>query len=172
MDAHSSLAYSPPYPQLILLSIKANLENVAELWVPEGAQYCLTVRVCHCHCHCHHAPAQVKNSVGEDVRENVFVCADEEYELTGSRGTAHFTVKWEKDSKKEACTLFVRFSMTITCITTTDLNITPVKNVTRRVTGDDSGSFVPIIAFDCRGLEPVKFHPQVVNRFVYYVAVL
>lgn len=52
----------------------------------------------------HALPPQIKNSVGEDVRENVFVSADEEYELTGSRGTAHFTVKWEKDSKKEACT--------------------------------------------------------------------
>lgn len=31
--------------QLIVLSIKATIENVAELWIPDGAQYCLTVSV-------------------------------------------------------------------------------------------------------------------------------
>ncbi len=60
------------------------------------------------HHHPHHPPppttiTQLKNSVGDDVRENVFVCADEQHELTGSRGTANFTLKWEKDSKKESC---------------------------------------------------------------------
>ncbi len=42
----------------------------------------------------------------------------------------------------------------------TDLNIAPVKNVTRRYTAEDNGQFVPIIGFDCRGLEPIAFHPQ------------
>lgn len=30
----------------------------------------------------------------------------------------------------------------------------------RVITGDDSDSFVPVLAFECRGLEPYAFHPM------------
>jgi hypothetical protein len=32
--------------------------------------------------------------------------------------------------------------------------------VTRAYTADDSGSFVPIVAFDCRGCEPTAWYPD------------
>eukprot|EP00887_Chlorella_sp_A99_P001614 scaffold8.g1614.t1 len=70
---------------LFLLCIKADLEGVASVSLPE-ARYCLTV----------------KNSAGEDVREGVYVSADEVHELSGSRGTANFRLKWVRDAKHEA----------------------------------------------------------------------
>ncbi len=65
------------------------------------------------------------------------------HDLTGSRGVANFTLKWTKDSRHEAY-----------------LNVQEVKNVTRALTADDAGKFVPIIAFDCRGMEPVDWRPE------------
>jgi hypothetical protein len=34
------------------------------------------------------------------------------------------------------------------------------KQVTRAITAADSGQFVPIVAFDCRGCEPTAWHPE------------
>jgi hypothetical protein len=31
----------------------------------------------------------------------------------------------------------------------------------RHITEEDNGKFVPVIAFECRGLEPVAYHPEV-----------
>eukprot|EP01026_Neomeris_dumetosa_P031729 TRINITY_DN2515_c0_g1_i10.p3 TRINITY_DN2515_c0_g1~~TRINITY_DN2515_c0_g1_i10.p3 ORF type:complete len:163 (-),score=24.27 TRINITY_DN2515_c0_g1_i10:469-957(-) len=112
---------------MFLLYIKADLENISSIKLPEGYAYCLTV----------------KNSAGEDVREGVYVSATEEHEMAGSRGTANFVLKWARDAKTNA-----------------SLNVTDVKKVTREYTGDDSGQFVPIIGFDCRGMEPIAFHPE------------
>ena len=44
----------------------------------------------------------MKNSAGEDVRENVTVSSREEVELSGSRGTAHFAMKWARDARQQA----------------------------------------------------------------------
>ncbi|CAG9467190.1 unnamed protein product [Pedinophyceae sp. YPF-701] len=84
----------------------------------------------------------IKNPLGEDVRKEVWVSAAEEHDLDGSRGTANFVMKWDKASKKQcyAC-------------------VQQVKNVTRPITEDDSGSWVPVVAFECRGLDPIAFHP-------------
>ena len=32
--------------------------------------------------------------------------------------------------------------------------------MTRAITAADSGQFVPIVAFDCRGCEPTAWHPE------------
>lgn len=112
---------------VFLLQIKAQLQNVDLIARPEDCQWCLTL----------------KNSVGEDVREGVYVSIDEEIELTGSRGTANFAMKWEKDSRKEAY-----------------LNLQHVKGVTRNYKAEDSGNWVPIIAFECRGLDPIDLSPE------------
>eukprot|EP01024_Parvocaulis_polyphysoides_P024997 TRINITY_DN22807_c2_g2_i1.p1 TRINITY_DN22807_c2_g2~~TRINITY_DN22807_c2_g2_i1.p1 ORF type:complete len:163 (-),score=28.22 TRINITY_DN22807_c2_g2_i1:75-563(-) len=112
---------------MFLLYIKAELENIGSLKLPEGYSYCITV----------------KNSAGEDVREGVYVSAAEEHEMAGSRGTANFVLKWVRDARSNA-----------------SLNVTEVKKVTREYTGEDSGQFVPIIGFDCRGMEPIAFHPE------------
>eukprot|EP00638_Chattonella_subsalsa_P010492 CAMPEP_0117748562 /NCGR_PEP_ID=MMETSP0947-20121206/9207_1 /TAXON_ID=44440 /ORGANISM="Chattonella subsalsa, Strain CCMP2191" /LENGTH=142 /DNA_ID=CAMNT_0005566283 /DNA_START=222 /DNA_END=650 /DNA_ORIENTATION=- len=77
-----------------------------------------------------------------DRREGVFVSDAETYELEGSRGTANFVVKFG-GSRKQA-----------------HLNVVEIKNTTRALTGDDANTFVPVVAFDCRGLEVVGWHPQ------------
>jgi hypothetical protein len=58
------------------------------------------------------------------------------------------------------------------------INVVPMRGVTGQYTADDSGSFVPIVAFECRGkasslgamrrkyatyigAEPVAWHPKV-----------
>lgn len=87
---------------------------------------------------------QVKNSSGEDVREGVYVSNTEEHELSGSRGTANFRLKWVKDTRHEAY-----------------MNVQQVKGVTRALTAADEHKFVPIIGFDCRGLEPIDWRPEV-----------
>ena len=44
----------------------------------------------------------MRNSAGEDLREGVYVTSTNEEELTGSKGTCHFQVKWARDAKSSA----------------------------------------------------------------------
>lgn len=64
------------------------------------------------------ARAQVQESGGAEVRRGVYVTSTEEAELSGSKGTAHFVMKFSKDSKRE-CSVTVQ----------------EVKGVTRAFTG-------------------------------------
>ena len=87
---------------------------------------------------------KVKNSTGEDVREGVRVTSLHVEDLKDSRGEANFALKWVKDARKAAF-----------------LTVVPVKKVTRHMTGEDDRKWVPIIAFDCRGMDVIGFHPEV-----------
>ncbi|CAN0216261.1 unnamed protein product [Laminaria digitata] len=77
-------------------------------------------------------------------REHVEVTRARNEELVGSRGTANFVVKWQ-GAKKQATA-----------------NIVDIKKVTTggEIKGEQSGEFVPILALDCRGLEPIAWHPS------------
>nr|PUA90099.1 DUF866 domain-containing protein [Toxoplasma gondii TgCATBr9] len=111
---------------VILLRMKADLENVDSIEIPAGHTWVL----------------DVKQAAGEEVRERVTVSESETQDIPNSRGTANFVVRW--DGSKQAATL----------------NVQDVKNVTRRTyTAEDSGKFVSIVAFECRGLEPVRWYP-------------
>ena len=44
---------------------------------------------------------QVKNSQGEDVREDVMVDPEEQHDLDNSRGTCHFCLKWDKGARHQ-----------------------------------------------------------------------
>ena len=90
------------------------------------------------------ARVQVKDSTGDDVREGVRVSAADEVELPGSRGSAHFALKWVRDARHAA-----------------HLTLTPVKGVTRAYTAADDGKWVGVIGMECRGLEPVSWQPEV-----------
>uniref|UniRef100_A0A7S0WYL8 DUF866 domain-containing protein n=1 Tax=Pyramimonas obovata TaxID=1411642 RepID=A0A7S0WYL8_9CHLO len=111
----------------IALYIKADLENVTNLHAPAHHQWCLTV----------------KQSDGSEERGPVFINEEEEHELTGSKGTAHFILKWE-GSKKESYINVVR----------------NMKGVTRPYCAEDSGKEVPIVVFECRGIEPIGWNPE------------
>eukprot|EP00299_Pterocystis_sp_00344_P009905 c4313_g1_i1.p1 GENE.c4313_g1_i1~~c4313_g1_i1.p1 ORF type:complete len:139 (+),score=18.24 c4313_g1_i1:132-548(+) len=83
----------------------------------------------------------LRQSSGDETRTGVYVCPDELHEMSGSRGTANLIIKFGKSE----CTM----------------SFTEVKKKTRRVyTAEDSGNFVPIVAFECRGVEPVKWEPS------------
>lgn len=68
--------------------------------------------------------------------------AAESHELSGSKGTAHLVMKFAKGAKHEA-----------------SATVLEIKGVTRDITADDDGKFVPFVAFECRGLEPTKYTP-------------
>jgi hypothetical protein len=53
-----------------------------------------------------------------------------------------FRLKWVRDARHEAY-----------------LNIQEVKGVTRAFTSDDT-DFVPLVGFDCRGLDPIDWRPE------------
>lgn len=86
---------------------------------------------------------QVKNPSGDDTKEGVYISPDEQLELTGSRGTANLALKWTRDSRHEAYA-----------------NIQQVKGITRPFTAEDEGKFIPIVGFECRGLEPIDWRPE------------
>ncbi|CAK4646175.1 hypothetical protein LEN26_015761 [Aphanomyces euteiches] len=112
---------------LHVLYVKADLDNV-DLWeFPPHHRWCL----------------DIKEPTSDEKREGVWVCDDEEEEVSGSRGTAHFLMKWP-GAKKESQLTVVR----------------DVKKLTRPITGEDSGEWVPVVGFDCRGLEPVAWSPE------------
>ena len=86
----------------------------------------------------------MKDSTGDDVREGVRVSAADEVDLPGSRGSAHFALKWARDARHAA-----------------HLTLAPVKGVTRAYTGADDGTWVGVVGMECRGLEPVSWQPEV-----------
>ncbi|GIL76787.1 hypothetical protein Vretimale_8731 [Volvox reticuliferus] len=90
-----------------------------------------------------HFCLDVKESAGSEEKKGVYVTSTEEHELSGSKGTANLVMKFAKGSKKEA-----------------SVNVQEIKGVTRAYGADDDGKFVPIIAFECRGLDPIAFHPE------------
>eukprot|EP00882_Tetradesmus_deserticola_P007366 GHRQ01007760.1.p2 GENE.GHRQ01007760.1~~GHRQ01007760.1.p2 ORF type:complete len:163 (+),score=60.18 GHRQ01007760.1:249-737(+) len=110
-----------------LLYIKADLENIGKIDVPLGHSFCI----------------DVKESAGSETRERVHVTAAETHDMSGSKGTANFVMKFAKDSRHEC-----------------SINVMQLKGVTRAVTEDDEGKFVPVMAFECRGIEPTAFHPE------------
>ncbi|KIZ05665.1 hypothetical protein MNEG_2291 [Monoraphidium neglectum] len=110
-----------------VLHVKAELENVRTLSLQKSAHYCI----------------DVKESAGSEQRDGVYVTANDTHELSGSKGTANFVMKFDKASKHEAY-----------------LNVLEIKGVTRDITEEDNGKWVPVIAFECRGLEPVAYHPE------------
>ena len=111
---------------LLVLYVKAELENVASITFPSDIQYRF----------------DVKDAQSDEAKQGVYLCADEVAEVDGGRGDANFAMRFP-DCKKQ-CTV----------------SFTPVKGVTRdTITAEDSGAFVPIMGFDCRGLELTKWTP-------------
>lgn len=94
--------------------------------VPNSSSCCCTGCVC-CSLHATAAAAlhlppcawpQVKESAGAETRERVYVSATDEHELSGSRGSANFVMKFAKDARHEC-----------------SINVMALKGVTRPATG-------------------------------------
>lgn len=112
---------------LFVLYVKADLENVEKLEAPPLHRWCL----------------DVKEANGDEKREAVMVSDEELIEVDGSRGEAHFLLKWPGAKKQSQLTV-----------------VRDVKKLTRVVTANDSGEYVPFVGFECRGLEPYAWHPE------------
>ena len=87
---------------------------------------------------------QVKESSGDERRDRVRVSAADSFDIPGSRGTANFLIKFYKDARHPAT-----------------LSVTDIKGITQPYTADKAGEWAPLIAFECRGLEPTAWHPEV-----------
>ncbi|DAZ93247.1 TPA: hypothetical protein N0F65_007947 [Lagenidium giganteum] len=84
----------------------------------------------------------VKDSTSDEKRDAVVVSDEEVVEVAGGRGDVHFTLKWPGAKKPSQLTV-----------------VRDVKKLTRVITGNDSGEYVPFVGFECRGLEPTAWYP-------------
>eukprot|EP01147_Barroeca_monosierra_P000449 gene449-3785_t len=107
--------------------LKLAMENVAEVSWDGTMLWCV----------------DIQQSGGTEVRSEVVIDPSREQTVDGSRGTAHFIMKWSKSDRK-GCTI----------------NLDSSKAKTRFITEDDNGTWVPIAAFDCRGADVVNYHPR------------
>jgi len=84
----------------------------------------------------------VKQSAGAEERKGIVVDPEDVVEVANTKDTtANFAMKFDKSEKHQSY-----------------LNVVQIKGVTRAQTADDTG-MVPLIAFECRGLEPVRWTP-------------
>ncbi len=125
---------------------------------------------------------QVKNSAGEDVREGVYVSSAEDHELAGSKGTANFVIKWVRDARNQANLNVVEdmkkvvFKYTgepfppqpsshvihhVTCNQMSSKRFIHLIGIVLCNAADDEGKYAPLVAFECRGLDPIEWHPEV-----------
>ena len=126
---------------LFLLSIQAELENVSAVSLVKGENLCLTV----------------KNPLSDyEVREKVVINPSEtvEQDEHDRSGEHHFRLTWE--GSKKASTLRILTAAQVK----TALKKKKGIQLPRSYTAEDAGSFVPILAVECRGLEPTAFFPM------------
>lgn len=110
---------------LYLLQAKAELEGIESLTPKESIAWKL----------------DVQNEASER-REGITVCAVDEEELEGSRGTANFVVRFSKGDQQAYIKL---------------------ERLVKKTHGDGvltvSGQWTTLAVLECRGLEPTKAHP-------------
>jgi hypothetical protein len=123
---------------LFLLYIKAELDGVASVRLIKDAHVCLSVR----------------NPLSDwEVREKIVVNQSETVEQAeGAREPPHhFQLKWEGSKKQSTLTIVDEAAVK------TALKKKKKAEPPRDYTTDDSGEWVPILAVECRGLEPTAF---------------
>lgn len=126
---------------LFLLYIKAEAENVASVSLKRDSNLCISVR----------------NPLSEfEVREKVVMNPSEtiEQEENSREPPHHFRLNWDGNKKPSIATILDEAGAK------TALKKKKEVQLPRNFTADDTGTFVPILALDCRGLEPYAFHPM------------
>ena len=94
----------------------------------------------------------VQNSQSTERRDGITINAEEEVELEGSRGVANLEIKFPDSTEKANCSVVGAAAFQAQF----KKNKAKLKEIPRAVTGDDSGEWVPIVAFEARGLDVVK----------------
>lgn len=126
---------------LHLLYMKAELEGVGSVRLLKDASLCVNV----------------KNPLSDDeLREKVVFNPSETVEQDeGAREPPHhFQLKWE--GSKKVSTLIVLNEAAAKTALKKKKKVEPPRDYT----ADDSGDWVPILAVECRGLEPSAFFPM------------
>ena len=126
---------------LFLLYMKCETENIGEIELRKDVNLRISVR----------------NPLGDEVRDNVVFNPSETVEQEeGSREPAHhFSLKWE-GSKKASVLRILDAKEAATALKKKKQK----DGVPRNFTADDSGDWVPLLAMECRGLEPYEFKPM------------
>lgn len=133
---------------LFLLHLKAELENVQSITINRSTRLCLSVRN-------PQSDYEVRDKVVVDP--STFV----EQEESSREPPHHFSLRWE--GNKKAATLVV--------LSQSEAK-TAMKKLKKKAaaiaesyTADDSGQWVPLLAVECRGMEPYAFHPMGQDEF-------
>ena len=132
---------------LFFLYLKAELENVGSVTLNPNAKLRM----------------DVGNPLNDyETREKVVVDPTELVEVEDSKLTPyHFGLKWEGE-KHKVSTLTVKTEAEVKTLLKKKKKIDPPSG---SYTAENSGDWVPILAVECRGLEPKAFHPMG-NEFV------
>jgi hypothetical protein len=127
---------------LFMLYMKADTESIGEIQLRRTANLRVSVR----------------NPLSDEIRENVIFNPSETVEQEeGAREPAHhFKLKWE--GSKKASILQVLDEKEIAATLKKKKKYKGDKP--RNYLGEDSGNWVPILAMECKGLEPYSFHPM------------
>lgn len=131
---------------VFILYVKGELEGVSKVSVNPNANICLNV----------------KNPLSDyEIREKIVVNPDDIIEAEGKEPECHFAITWEGANKRS----------TLKIMTPAEIKSSFKKSgkksgknsnspIPRDVTSEDNDEYVPMIAFDCRGLEPYEFFPM------------
>ena len=134
---------------LFILCIKAELDGVETLSLLKNSNLCFSVR----------------NPLSDyEVREKIVFNPSETLEQDESdrADPHHFAVKWE-GSKKYSTLIVLDSEGAKSALKKIKKKGKKGGNdevdVPRDVTSEDNGNYVPVLAMECRGLEPYAFHP-------------
>lgn len=128
---------------LFLLYMKTETENVADIKLRQDAH----LRIC------------VRNPLSDsETRDNVVFHVSEtlEQDESAREPPHHFALKWE--GSKKTSTLMVLDSKEAS--TALKKKKKHKAGLPRSYTDNDSGDWVPLLAVECRGLEPYDFKPM------------
>ena len=85
----------------------------------------------------------------------------------GGTDEVHFAMKVQPGDRRSGATAF---GCVLTVLwwqwegakkqSTLNVVVAPAQGLAEEYTADDAGQWLPMVAFDCRGLEPCKWYPQ------------
>ena len=125
---------------LFLLCVKADLEGVASMSIKKPIHICISV----------------KNPLSDFEKRERIVLSSAEYveneENNSREPPCHFALKWEGSKKRSTIEVLDEGSAK------SALKKSGKKKgeVPREITANDSDEFVPVLALECRGVEPVS----------------
>jgi len=136
---------------LYIVSITAEIDNINKISLAPDANICLDIR---------------NPSSDAEIREKVVINPRDyiQQEDNSREPPHHFEITWEGSRKKSTLTVLLDRSSIKSVLKKNSKNKAKVKAgsdrlIPRSLTKEDNQSFVPILALDCRGIEPYAFHP-------------